>query len=244
MIRDYDTFVSDRLGEIRDRIRDAAKRSGRDAEDIEILAVTKFHPIEAAKAAWEAGIRRFGENRVQEAAAKYPAFLAGHQGARLEMLGHLQSNKCGKALDLFSRIASVDSLALLEELFALASTRGTSLGMTEILLELRTAEDSKSGFDSLAALRSACRSLADPGKVHLPFSLRGLMTMAPNVADERAIRESFRRLREAKLSLASEFGFPHFDVLSMGMSGDFEIAVEEGSTLVRIGTALFGERFP
>jgi hypothetical protein len=237
----YASLVAGRLEGIRERILEAAARSGRDAQEVEILAVTKFHPIAAVEAAWNGGIRRFGENRVQEALAKYPAFFEGHPDLHLDLLGHLQANKARKALGLFTRIDSIDSLALLEELIGLASDPAKiPLGTREVLLELRTAEDSKTGFTTMGELEGACRLFAEG--IGLPFSLRGLMTLAPNVPDPTAIRGSFRSLRKARERLAAEFGLPGFDVLSMGMSGDFEIAVEEGANLVRIGTALFGER--
>ncbi len=231
---DY-SFVETRVEDLRSRIRRAAERSGRPAEEIELLAVTKLHPVEAALAAWEAGVRSFGESRVQEAEAKYPAFLAAHPGARLDMIGHLQSNKTRKALPLFSRLQSVDSAELLLELEKRARAAGLR---REILLELHTGEESKEGFRGQDELYRALELLPPaPDRALRP---RGLMTMAPNIDDESRVRASFRGLREAADGARARFGLEGFDVLSMGMSGDFELAVEEGSTLVRIGTGLFG----
>lgn len=240
-MQDYG-FVAERVGEIRSRIEAAAGGVGRDAAAIELMAVTKFHPLEAVEAAYGAGIRHFGENRVQEAEGKYPVFLASHPDARLEMIGHLQSNKARKAVELFARIQSVDSRELLLELSKRASIRAEEgSGALEILFELHTGEESKTGFPDPDALFRACDTLAEagPGSSLVP---RGLMTMAPFTSDAAVIRASFRALKAALEAVRERFSFPAFDVLSMGMTNDFEIAVEEGSTLLRVGTALFGER--
>jgi PLP dependent protein len=243
---DY-SFVRGAVQSARARVEAAAARSGRSGEAVELLAVTKFHPIEAVRAAWEAGIRSFGESRVQEAEGKYPAFLAEQPGARLDMIGHIQSNKARKAVALFSRLQSVDSPELLMELEARARAAGLC---REVLLELHTGEESKEGFRGADELYRALELLLSvPDRWLEP---RGLMTMAPNGGDEAAIRSSFRALRSALEGARARFGAylgagpggAGFDVLSMGMSGDYELAVEEGSTLVRIGTALFGSRAP
>jgi pyridoxal phosphate enzyme (YggS family) len=240
---DY-SFVRERVELVRSRVSEVAARAGRDPGEVELLAVTKFHPLEAVLAAWEAGLRSFGESRVQEAEAKFPPFLAGRPGARLDMIGHLQSNKAKKAVALFSRIQSVDSTELLLDLEARARGAGRRI---EVLLELHTGEESKEGFrgteelyravDRLLAARRGGAEAAGTG-----LSLRGLMTMAPASAEEAPIRASFGALRSAREGCRARFGAELFDVLSMGMSGDYEIAVEEGSTLLRIGSALFGER--
>jgi pyridoxal phosphate enzyme (YggS family) len=254
---DY-SFVRGRVDDIRGRIEEAAKRSGRNAEEVELLAVTKFHPLEAVAAAWDCGLRSFGESRVQEAEAKFPAFLAEHPSARLDMIGHLQANKAKKAVALFSRLQSVDSSELLLDLDARCRAAGLS---REALLELHTGEESKEGFSSAEELCRAIELLLERGVAASMSSgdaampggglvIRGLMTMAPNLplgekGREAAIRASFRLLREARDGALARFGLnarARLDVLSMGMSGDYELAIEEGSTLVRIGTAIFGER--
>jgi len=217
------------------RIELAARRSGRQSGSTALLAVAKFHPVEAVEAAYRSGARLFGESRVQEAEAKYPAFLAAHPDASVELIGHLQSNKARKAAALFSRVQSVDSLGILAELDRRASDAGRRL---ELLLELHTGEESKSGFASLDELWRACEAAAAMRGIEL----RGLMTMAPYTKDELPIRSSFRALREAFSEARRRFDFPRFDLLSMGMSNDYEIAIEEGSTLVRVGTAIFGGR--
>lgn len=231
---DY-SFIGDAVLSHRERLAAAAARAGRSPDGIELLAVTKFHPVEALQAAWEAGVRSFGESRVQEAEGKLPPFLAAHPTARLDMIGHLQSNKAKRAIALFARIQSADSAELLLELDK--RVRAADL-RREVLLELHTGEESKEGFrgeDELYRALELLLSVDDPR-----LEPRGLMTMAPAGRGEAAVRASFRSLRAASEGARRRFGLSGFDVLSMGMSGDFEIAVEEGSTLVRIGTGLFG----
>jgi PLP dependent protein len=231
---DYD-FVGGRIAAVRERIAAAAARSSRDPGTVELLAVTKFHPIEAVRAAWDAGVRAFGESRVQEAESKYPPFLEERPEARADMIGRLQTNKVKKAVALFSRIQSVDSLELALEIDSRAKAADRGI---EILLELHTGELSKAGFRGADALYRALEGIYSlPERRMVP---RGLMTMAPNLADSGSARASFRALREALEGARARFGPRELDQLSMGMSGDFEIAVEEGSTSVRLGTALFG----
>jgi pyridoxal phosphate enzyme (YggS family) len=187
--------------------------------------------------AWNAGIRLFGESRVQEASAKFAGFKSGHPGTELHLIGSLQRNKAKVAAELFDMVQSVDREELIETLGGL--TRGRKEPLM-ILLEYHTAEDSKSGFPDLdSLLRGAEKALGFPG-----LELRGLMTMAPYTRDEALIRASFRAAVSARDALALRFPGVRWSCLSMGMSGDFEIAIEEGSTLLRIGTALFGERRP
>ncbi|MDA8424737.1 MAG: YggS family pyridoxal phosphate-dependent enzyme [Treponema sp.] len=235
---EYD-FVAGRVEGLRERIAAACARSGRRPEEVELLAVTKFHPAEAVLAAYGAGLRSFGESRVQEAEAKLPSIRGELPGARLDMIGHLQGNKAKKAAALFDRVQSVDSVELARALGERARAAGRRI---EILLELHTGEESKEGFESLDELQRGRDAVLECPAL----TLRGLMTMAPFGMDVAAVRSSFRKLRAAfeliRSDLAPGPGREAFDTLSMGMSGDFEQAVEEGSTLVRIGTALFGER--
>lgn len=230
-------FVGGRLEEVRIRISRAAERSGRDPRTVTILGVTKFHPFSAVQAAYDAGIRVFGENRVQEALEKYPDFLARRPDAQVHMIGHLQGNKVKKAVELFSCVQSVDSPDLLAELERRAAAAGRGM---DILLELHTGEESKSGFADRGSALDACERLTGLGNLRL----RGLMTMAPYTDDAAAIRASFRSLRALFEEIAASRSFPDLDTLSMGMSNDFEIAVEEGATLLRLGTVLFGKRDP
>jgi pyridoxal phosphate enzyme (YggS family) len=229
--------IADALEAVEERIEGACNRSGRKRGEIRVLGVTKFHAAAVLEAAWNAGIRLFGESRVQEAASKFARFKSGHPGAELHMIGSLQRNKAKIAVDLFDAVQSVDRAELIETLGALTGNRKNPL---MILLEYHTAEESKSGFPDLDSLfRAAEKALEFPG-----LALGGLMTMAPFVNDEERIRSSFRAAVSARDALARRFPGAGWSCLSMGMSGDFEIAIEEGSTLLRIGTAIFGERTP
>jgi pyridoxal phosphate enzyme (YggS family) len=232
----YDS-VAGNARRVQDAMADAALRSGRRPEEVELLAVTKFHPLEAVEAAHAAGLGLFGENRVQEAASKFEAWLPLHPEVRLDLIGSLQTNKAKKAVALFSTIESVDSLDLIRELQKRALAAGRRLG---VLLELHTGEESKAGFPDREALARACELLAELGDTALVP--RGLMTMAPFTDDPGLIRASFRKLRAAFDEIAATRAFPDFQVLSMGMTSDYEIAIEEGSTRVRVGTAIFGPR--
>jgi pyridoxal phosphate enzyme (YggS family) len=223
------------LAAVEERIDAACRRAGRDPRDVRLMGVSKFHPPAAMEAAWRSGLRLFGENRVQEAAEKLPVFRAPCPGAEVHLIGSLQRNKAKAALGLFDCIESVDRDDLIDLLGRLCAEREKPL---PILLELNSGEASKAGYpDRDALFRAAEKALAYPG-----LSLRGLMTMAPNTEDTGIIRGAFRNLAAAQDALEKRFPQNDWAVLSMGMSGDFEIAIEEGSTLVRIGTALFGER--
>jgi pyridoxal phosphate enzyme (YggS family) len=201
------------------------------------MAVTKFQPRAAVEEARSSGIRLFGENRVQEAAEKFPAFGAGDpppfRDCELHMIGSLQRNKAKLASRIFDCIQSIDREELIAELAKHTGGRERPL---PVLLELHTGEPSKSGFpDGESLIQAAERLLCCPG-----LRAAGLMTMAP--FDSGEARASFRALARAQAALVSRFPQADWSCLSMGMSGDFEIAVEEGSTLLRIGTAIFGER--
>jgi pyridoxal phosphate enzyme (YggS family) len=181
--------------------------------------------------AFSAGLRLFGENRVQEAADK---FAGQKNGLQVHLIGGLQRNKAKRAVELFDCIQSVDRLSLIDELGLLTRDRQ---GPLPILLEMHTAEDSKSGFPDTDSLLFGVERVFS----HKGLLLQGLMTMAPNSDDEQAIRASFRAVIAAQKAVSVRFP-DSCPVLSMGMSNDFEIAIEEGSTMVRIGTAIFGER--
>jgi pyridoxal phosphate enzyme (YggS family) len=231
--------IAENIKIIEERIMKACLRSGRKREEITLMAVTKFMPIEAVIEAWDAGLRCFGESRVQEAVSKLDTFRTEHPGAELHLIGALQRNKAKTAAVFFDCIQSVDRESLAEELAKHAAGRN---GALPVLLELRTGEDSKSGFESLDDLfRSVELIMACP-----TLSIRGLMTMAPNTNEESLVRAAFRKLAAARQELENRFpntaGGHSFACLSMGMSGDFETAIEEGSTMLRIGSAIFGER--
>jgi len=201
------------------------------------MAVTKAQPIENIFAAYEAGIRAFGENRVQEFASKSEQ-LATLSGAEFALIGQLQSNKAGKAIELFSAIHSVDSLRLAERISMLADRASRSA--VPIAIEINTGDPAKAGLSpespELEQLLRAAERL--PG-----ISITGLMTIPPLTEDPEGARPYFQRLRELRNSIATRrLPGVKMDLLSMGMSHDFEVAIEEGSTCVRLGTAIFGER--
>jgi pyridoxal phosphate enzyme (YggS family) len=216
-------MLQQRLEEVERRICQAAERAGRRREAITLLAVTKKFPASVLRAAYDLGVRHFGENYVQEFEQKAPE-LSGLAGASFHLIGHLQSNKARKAADLFHSIQTIDSVKLAHRL----EQMGKPL---DVMIEVKLSEEeAKSGADpaELPALVAALR--ASP-----LLRLRGLMTMPPWTEDAEPSRPYFRRLKQ----LADEHGLAE---LSMGMSHDLEVAIEEGATQVRIGTALFGPR--
>jgi hypothetical protein len=229
-----------RIEAVCQRIAAACERVGRDPKDVTLLAVTKTITPEAIKLAYAAGIRYFGENRVQEAATKiFPDFLreAGMEPApQWHLIGHLQTNKVKKALALFQVIQAVDSLRLAE---ALQRQAAALPKRAEIFIEVNTSgEASKFGVPPDQALPLAQQIAALPN-----LQLAGLMTIGALTAKQEIIRNCFRRLRELRAEIAAA-NFPGVNLrhLSMGMTDDFEVAIEEGSTMVRVGRAIFGAR--
>jgi len=226
--------VADNIERIEERIAKACVRSGRKREEITLMAVTKFIELPAVEEAWNAGLRCFGESRVQEAAAKFYGFHEGHPGLDLHFIGGLQRNKVKAAALLFDCIQSVDRESLVHELAKYTEGRDKPL---PILLEFRTGEDSKSGFTDLDDLLRVTEFVLGCSSL----KVRGLMTMAPFTDEEAPLRSAFRQLVKVRQELERRFpGEENWPCLSMGMSGDFEIAIEEGSTLLRIGSAVFG----
>jgi len=216
--------IAERLEEVRGRVASACLRSGRSPEDVTVIAVTKGFAAEAVREAYAAGIRHFGENRVQEAQDKIRA-LADLGDVTWHMIGHLQTNKVKTAVGLFDIIHSVDSLHLAEEI-----SRRAPHTVSAFLEANVAGESSKFGM-SLREISERYESIAA-----LPnIEVRGLMTVAPIVAGPDETRTVFRQLREAAHSLG-------LHQLSMGMTGDFDTAVEEGATHIRVGRAIFGER--
>jgi pyridoxal phosphate enzyme (YggS family) len=229
--------ISENIAEVRERIASAARRAGRTLDDITLMAVSKTHPRERIREAYDAGQRLFGENRVQEFSGKAEA-LADLHDAEWHLIGHLQTNKAGKAVELFRAVDSVDSLKLAEKLDATARALGKKL---DVLIEVNVGgEAAKSGI----ALDSPALDellIAAPRLEALAF--RGLMTVPPFTDDPQEARPYFRKLRDLREAIsARKLPAVAMDQLSMGMSHDFEIAIEEGSTCVRVGTAIFGER--
>ena len=219
------------LNRVKNEIAQAAQVSGRKVTDIELIAVTKTHPTEIVREAVDAGQLVFGESKVQEARAKIPLLPSN---IRWHLIGHLQKNKIRHALPLFEMIHSVDSLELAQAIDRIAHEDGLH---PRILLELNVAgEGSKFGFKA-TTLRAALESL-----LLLPrLSIEGLMCIPPLAEEVEASRKYFVELRELRDALEQQFkvNLPH---LSMGMTNDYSVAVEEGATLVRVGTAIFGER--
>lgn len=229
--------ITDNLSEVRRRVAAAARRAGREPAEISLMAVSKTFPAASIREAYEAGIRVFGENRVQEFSGKH-AQLADLRDAEWHMIGHLQSNKAAAAAAVFTAVDSVDSLKLAEKLDASAQKLGKKVG---VLIEINLGgEAAKSGLapdsDQLEELLVAAQRLE-----RLEF--HGLMTIPPFTEDARQARPYFRKLRELHDHIAARrLPAVQIDTLSMGMSHDFEIAIEEGSTCVRVGTAIFGQR--
>ncbi len=223
-----------RLGAIRERISAAAKRSGRREEDITLIAVSKTHPAEAIRAAFALGVKHFGENRVQEWEGKRGAVedLRGEW----HLIGHLQSNKAARAAKLFHSVDSVDDLALAQRLHRARSESGGTRKL-RVLIEIRVApEETKSGVE-IAELPMLAEEIVGLGNL----DFQGLMCIPPFFDEPEKARPYFVSLRELKERLEATLG-RKLPVLSMGMSHDFEFAIEEGATEVRVGTALFGTR--
>jgi len=232
---EYRKAVAGSVQEVKKRISMACRRTGRSAEDVTLVAVTKFNPVEAVISAYQAGVRCFGENRVQEAEAKFSSLAERFSDIELHLLGHLQGNKVKKAIAIFNCVQSIDSQNIVSELSRRCQNEGTAI---DILYELHTGEASKTGFPDSDSLFNAIEKTSNlPG-----IQARGLMTMAPYTEDENTIRASFRICANAFYRARQTFALDAFDTLSMGMTNDFEIAVEEGSTMVRIGTGIFGKR--
>jgi pyridoxal phosphate enzyme (YggS family) len=217
--------IAQRLATVRERIERACARANRDPANVTLVAVSKGQPVEAIVAAIQAGSRDFGENRVQEATAKLDALMVGGQDLRMHLIGHLQTNKVRDVIGRFAILHAIDSERLLRSVSQHAGAQETCL------LEVNVAQDrAKFGFalDRVAEAVALARSLGG-------VRLAGLMTVPPREDDPERVRPHFRALR----LLAEEHGLPS---LSMGMTEDFEVAVEEGATHVRVGRAIFGER--
>ncbi len=216
---------------VQNRIAEASARAGRNPAEVNLLAVTKTLPIDTIRQAYDAGLREFGENRVQEALGKINVLPTD---IRWHLIGQLQTNKINKVVGKFILIHSLASLHLAEALYARLG--GAS---QDLLLEVNTSgEASKSGVQPAVAVETAGKIAMLPG-----LHLKGLMTVGPLTEDSKKQREAFRKLKELFNEIRGKaWAGSAFSTLSMGMSSDFEIAIEEGSTLIRVGTALFGAR--
>ena len=242
--------MREHLAALEARISDACKIAGRSRESVKLVWVSKFHPAEAVENAIALGATDFGENRVQEAELKFSEPRMAKDGSRVRchVIGPVQSNKLKKAAivaDCIHSIASVEALEKLEKVCAALSGNGTSQGkILDILFQVNAGEEeTKSGLDIHEA-EAFLESLAVRGETAFPhLRFRGLMTIGKNTGVAEDSRECFAFLRNLQQKFLAKGGaFAHFDQLSMGMTGDLEVAIEEGSTMIRVGTALFGER--
>lgn len=228
----------ERLEAVRERIEQACQRAGRSFDEVTLVGVSKTHPVEAVAIAREAGLRDFGENRAQELAEKAETLHGVYQGGdiRWHMIGHLQRNKVKDVIGCTDLFHALDSPRLARELDKRAAAEGRVL---PCLVQVNVSgEDSKFGLDP-EKTREMLRRLAD----HEHLCIKGLMTLAAPTDDPEDVRPQFRLLRDL-FETCDTITYPHLDMqmLSMGMSGDFEVAIEEGATHVRIGTAIFGSR--
>lgn len=235
--------IADNLHRVEESIAEACRQAGRPRQEVALMAVSKTHPVEYLLEAAEAGHRLFGENRVQEFAGKFPAAVtagytpAAENGMAIHLIGHLQANKAARAAELFSAVDTVDATRLAERLNDACARLGRTL---PVLLEIKLSDEpSKQGLvpesAELAALLERLPDLAQ-------LTPQGLMTVAPLDPDPATARTCFRTLRRLREQFARRYPRLALDQLSMGMSGDFAVAIEEGSTQVRIGTAIFGAR--
>jgi PLP dependent protein len=229
------TTISERIERVRARIRASSLKANREPDEITLVAVSKTHPAEAVREAMAAGMTDFGENRVQEADTKIPD--VGRDAARWHLIGHLQSNKARRAVELFDVIHSLDSVSLARRLDRVCGELDRKELQVLIQVDLGH-ETTKTGIEEnkvreLAGVVSECSRL----------NLIGLMTLPPFFDDAEKVRPYFRRLRELREELRAQglFGEQNGE-LSMGMTNDYEVAIEEGATMVRVGTAIFGER--
>ncbi len=226
--------VKENLYEVKEAVEKAALKAGRDASEVQLMAVSKTKPLDLVREAYDAGQRLFGENRVAEAAQKFAA-LPGD--VDLHLIGHLQSNKIKSAVAPFDCIETVDSRKLCHKLALQCQTSEKTM---DILLQLKTADEGgKTGFADEQEIIDAAGWLREQPYIRI----RGLMTIAPFTNDETAVRSAFARCRGLQEKLTALYRDQDFSCLSMGMSSDYEWAILEGSTLVRVGTAIFGGRF-
>ena len=226
-------MIKENLEEVREKIRQACQRSGRREEDVTLISVSKTKPVEMLREAYEAGSRDFGENRVQEIMEKYGQMP---EDVRWRMIGHLQKNKVRQVIDKAVLIHSVDTVELAEQIEKDAAKRDLTV---DILLEVNVAEEeSKFGFRT-EEVEAAVMKIKEFPHVHI----KGLMTIAPFVSNSEDNREVFKKLYQLYVDIRSKnIDNVNMSVLSMGMTGDYEVAVEEGATMIRVGTGIFGAR--
>lgn len=227
------TMVMENLMEVRKNMEKACRRAGRDPKEVTLIAVSKTKPLSMLQEAYEAGARDFGENKVQEILEKYPGMPAN---AKFHMIGHLQRNKVRQVIDKVCLIHSVDSIRLAEQIEAEAEKKNLQV---DILLEVNVArEESKYGF-FLEDLENAVIQISKFSHIRI----KGLMTIAPFVENPEENRDIFQKLNHFFIDMKSKnIDNVSMSVLSMGMTGDYQVAIEEGSTMIRVGTGIFGAR--
>ncbi len=229
--------IKENLSTIKNKIYNAEKKSNRKENSVKLMAVSKFHSVEEIKQAIDAGQNLFGENRVQEACQKFEELYKYNPNIELHIIGNLQLNKVKKAVKIASCIQSVDRLKLVEEIEKECEKLNKKI---DVFFEIHTGEKSKSGYSSKKDLFETLDLFENK---NFPFiNPKGFMTMAPFTDDKELIKKSFSTLRLLRDEVLEKYQNLNLTELSMGMSGDFEIAIEEGSTLIRVGTAIFGER--
>jgi pyridoxal phosphate enzyme (YggS family) len=226
-------MVKDNIQRIKEKISEKAISLGRNPDEIKLMAVSKYQNVSKIEEAYQGGISLFGENRVKEASEK---FHHNFKGIELHLIGHLQRNKAKLAAETFDWIQSIDSYRTIQALIPHLEKNDKKLN---ILLQVNTSkEETKGGYIGQKQLYDDIEKIIQ----HPLISIRGLMTMAPFTQNEKVIRMAFQNLREIFKSIKEQYSLLDFDTLSMGMSNDYLIALEEGSTLLRIGTAIFGKR--
>ncbi|MCR5698391.1 MAG: YggS family pyridoxal phosphate-dependent enzyme [Treponemataceae bacterium] len=241
--------ISERIEKVQENIENAAVKCGRNSSEIKLMAVSKFHSAEEIEQSYECGLKLFGENRVQEAGEKFPKLIETHPDINLHLIGSLQRNKVKQILPIAKCIQSLDRLELAQEIAKRADNlRNESESFKnysiEVLFEIHTGEESKSGFlDETELLKTIDFILETNQRLNSNLIIpKGFMTMAPFTQDEKLIHSSFEKLRNLRDKIQAQYKMLDLAELSMGMSADYQIAIEEGSTLVRVGTAIFGER--
>ncbi len=234
-----ETTLADRLTEVRSRVQAACDRAGRQSSAITLVAVTKFFPAEIIRKACALGLAHIGENRVQELVDKFGdgSIQREYPSLEVHLIGHLQSNKVRKAVQFVASVDSVDSVELAVSLDKTAAEAGRKI---RALIEVNTSGESQ----KYGVLPESVPDLVEQMLPLEHLELAGLMTIGPNMTDGEAIRRSFRLLHEQFEEARSKWNPPHWNALSMGMSGDYELAILEGATEIRLGTALFGPRRP
>ena len=226
-----------RIEDILEKISLACEKSARKPSDVKLMAVSKFHPVEEILQAYDCGLKLYGENRVQEASSKFSEILQIKPDVDLHLIGSLQRNKVKNIVPICSCIQSLDRIELAQEIQKQCEKIGKKIN---VLFEIHTGEDSKSGYQNIDDVKKTLDYILSLENSFLVPT--GFMTMAPFTNNESDIRNSFVTLRNLRDKIQSEYSDFNFSELSMGMSQDYQFAIEEGSTLVRIGTAIFGER--